>query len=203
MATAKSKTITEPKAAKSATVVAKTAKPTVATADTTAETGLPAGFVSPFKRVEMRPGVRIDDGLCCVAMLTNRPLDEIMQAAIKHGLPPHGPAWVYSSMLIAILREYGIKAEEKECPTLAALPDVALITVAYRPETLYGRWAVWHHLRGSEERQAFSYVHDPAGWIEERLKTTMEVQRLITPKSPIFYLECNALATPKGRTAAK
>jgi hypothetical protein len=155
--------------------------------------------VSPFTRVEMQPGVRIDDGLCCIAMLTNRPLDEIVQAALKHGLPPHGPAWVYSSMLIAILRDYGIKAEEKECPTLAALPDVALITVAFNPATLYGRWALWHHVRGTDEMQAFNYMHDSAHWVDERYKTTTDVQRFITPKLPIYYLEIVPMTAAKGK----
>lgn len=122
-----------------------------------------------------------------------------MQAAIKHGLPPYGPAWVYSSTLIAILRDYGIKAEEKECPTLAALPDVALITADYNPVTQYGRWVLWHHVRGTDEMQAFNYVHDSAHWIEERYKTTTDVQRLITPKSPIYYLEITPMAEAKGR----
>jgi hypothetical protein len=172
-------------------------------AGTPTGTGLPPGFVSPFKRVEMQPGVRIDDGLAAVAALVGRPLDEVMQAAIKHGLPPHGPAWVYSSMLIAILRDYGIKAEEKDCPTLAALPDVAMITADYNPATQYGRWVLWHHVRGTDEMQAFNYIHDGAHWVEERYKTTTDVQRLITPKSPIFYLECIPAPTPKGKGAAK
>jgi hypothetical protein len=192
------KTAPAPKAAKPATVAAKTAKPTAA-AGISPDTGFPLGFVSPFTRVEMQPGVRIDDGLCCIAMLTNRPLDEIVQAALKHGLPPHGPAWVYSSMLIAILRDYGIKAEEKECPTLAALPDVALITVAFNPATLYGRWALWHHVRGTDEMQAFNYMHDSAHWVDERYKTTTDVQRFITPKLPIYYLEIVPMTAAKGK----
>ena len=171
----------------------KLAKAGVAAASTATVTGLPAGFVSPFRRVEMQPGVRIDDGLCCIAMLTNRPLDEIMKAAFDNGLAKEGPAWMYSSALVAILRQYGIKAEEKECPTLAALPDVAMITADFDPATQFGRWAL----------PAFNYVHDPALWLDERLKTTTEVQRLITPKSPIFYLECTPAPTLKDKGAAK
>jgi len=214
MAIAKPKTTKAPAPAKTAPApksaaqskpspVGKSSKVGAAVAGTSTGTGLPPGFVSPFKRVEMQPGVRIDDGVAAVAALVGRPLDEVMQAAIKHGLPPHGPAWVYSSMLIAILRDYGIKAEEKECPSVAALPDVALITVAYSPTTLYGRWALFHHVRGTDEMQAFNYIHDGAYWIEERYKTTMDVERLITPKSPIFYLECSPAPTPKGTKAPK
>lgn len=51
----------------------------MATSKTAATTSskIPEGFVSPFKRVEMEPNVRFDDGLCCVAMLTGQPLDVI------------------------------------------------------------------------------------------------------------------------------
>ncbi|GKT26235.1 hypothetical protein [Acidovorax sp. SUPP3334] len=50
---------------------------------------LPEGFVSPFNRVEMQPGVRIDDGLCCVAMLpgvnySERPASIILSGAVEH-----------------------------------------------------------------------------------------------------------------------
>lgn len=179
---------------------AKTAAPAT-TADTAPiETGLPAGFVSPFKRVEMQPNVRIDDGLAAVACLTGQSLETITKDAIKHGLAEHGPAWVYAPILIAILRQYGLNAEEKECPTLDALPDVALITAHFNPATLFGRWTVWHHVRATSKVKSFHYVIDPAYWIEPKFFVTTEIQRLITPKSPIYYLEITPKTTAKGKT---
>lgn len=197
MATAKPKTAVATKAAKSMTVASKTAKPAATAANTITETGLPAGFVSPFTRVEMQPNIRIDDGMCAIASLARQPLDTIMKDAIKLGLAPHAPDWPYAPMLAAILRQYGFNAEEKECSTIDALPDVALITVEYNPAKQFGRWVLWHHVRATDNTHSFHYIIDPAHWIEPKYHVTTEIQRLITPKSPIYYLEI----TPK--TAAK
>ncbi|MBB4223922.1 hypothetical protein [Variovorax guangxiensis] len=180
---------------------AKTVAPNAAVDSDSTVTGLPAGFVSPFKRVEMQPNIRVDDGLCCLAMLTNQPLDTIMQAAFRHGLAPHGPAWCYASHLQSILREYGLNAEEKECPTIDALPDVALITAEYNPATQYGRWVLWHHVRAAAKVKSFHYVIDPAYWIDpSRHIVTTDIQRLITPKSPIYYLGITPKTMTKGKS---
>lgn len=203
MATAKPKTAAPTKAAKPATVVAKAAKlTTAATADgAPTEAGFPAGFVSPFIRVEMQPGIRLDDGLAAVATLTGQPLDTIIKAAFRHGVAEHGPAWVYAPILIAILRDYGFNAEEKECPTIDALPDVALITAQYNPATQYGRWVLWHHVRAAGKIKSFHYVIDPAYWIDpsQHIVTTDIQQRLITPKSPIYYLEITPKIAARGK----
>ncbi|SOD25371.1 hypothetical protein SAMN05518800_1875 [Variovorax sp. YR752] len=179
-------------------VAAKTVAPAAAADSTPTETGLPAGFVSPFKRVEMQPNIRIDDGISCIAMLVNQPLDTIMKAAFQRGVAEHGPSWCYASQLQSILRDYGLNAEEKECSTIDALPDVALITAQYNPATQYGRWVLWHHVRATGKIKSFHYVIDPAYWIDpSRHIVTTDIQQLITPKSPIYYLEI----TPKQMTA--
>jgi hypothetical protein len=179
---------------------AKTVAPPAATDSTPTEMGLPAGFVSPFTRVEMQPNIRIDDGMACIAMLTNQPLDTIMKAAFQHGVAEHGPTWCYASQLQSILRDYGLNAEEKECPTIDALPDVALITAQYNPATQYGRWVLWHHVRATGKVKSFHYVIDPAYWIDpSRHIVTTDIQQLITPKSPIYYLEITPKAAVKGK----
>ncbi|WP_198084335.1 hypothetical protein [Variovorax sp. E3] len=204
MATAKPKTAAAAKAATPTTIAPKTAKPAAAAANsTTAETGLPAGFVSPFTRVEMQPNVRIDDGLCCIAMVANQSLDTITKAAHRNGLPLHGPTWIYGTQLIAILSEYGFTAEEKECPTIDALPDVAFIMVEFNPETQFGRWVLWHHVRATEKTPSFHYICDPASWIEPRYFVTTEIRRLITPKSPIHFLSVAPKTAVKGKSGTK
>jgi hypothetical protein len=178
------------------------ATPTTGAASDHAPTvpGLPAGFVSPFKRVEMQPNIRIDDGMSCIAMLVNQPLDTIMKAAFQRGVAEHGPTWCYASQLQSILRDYGLNAEEKECSTIDALPDVALITAQYNPATQYGRWVLWHHVRATGKVKSFHYVIDPAYWIDpSRHIVTTDIQQLITPKSPIYYLEITPKAAAKGR----
>jgi len=185
-------------------VAAKNAAPAAAADGTPTETGLPAGFVSPFKRVEMQPNIRIDDGLACIAMLTNQPLDKIMKAAYQHGVLEHGPTWCYASQLQSILGDYGLNAQEKECPTIDALPDVALITAQYNPATQYGRWVLWHHVRATAKVKSFHYVIDPAYWIDpSRQIVTTDIQQLITPKAPIYYLEITPKTTAKGKGKAK
>ena len=158
----------------------------------------PNGFVSPFTRVEMQPGVRIDDGLCCVAMLTNKPLEEITKEAYKLGVPEHGPAWVYSSILIKLLAQFGLIGVEKEIDTIDALPDVALITANYNPDTQYGRWVLWHHVRGSEKTPSFHYCIDPAFFSGQPI--TNDFKSLLTPKQAIYYIEVSPKPTAKGKS---
>ena len=79
------------------------------------------------------------------------------------------------------------------------LPDVALITADYNPQTQYGRWVLWHHIRGREGQQAFHYVIDPNCWGLPAV--TKDFKRLLSPKQPIYYIE----VTPKsvGKLKAK
>lgn len=170
-----------------------TSKPSATT------TKIPEGFVSPFTRVEMEPNVRFDDGLCCVAMLTGQTLDAIKKLAYQFGFPEHGPGWVYSSMLMKILQQFDMVVHEKSATTVDALPSVALITAAYRPETEYGRWVLWHHVNGTDTTRAFHYAIDPAYWIPEDQKITTDFKNLLTAKQPIYYID----VTPKAAAKAK
>jgi hypothetical protein len=204
MATTKPKTSVATRVAKPTTAAAQTAKSAATLASgTTAETGLPAGFMSPFTRVEMQPNIRIDDGLCCIAMVTNQSLETITKAAHRNGLPLNGPTWIYGNQLIAILREYGFHAEEKECPTIDALPDVAFIMAEYNPATQFGRWVLWHHVRSTEKTPSFHYICDPAPWVEAKYFVTTEIQRLITPKSPVHFLSIELKTAAKGKSGTK
>ncbi len=172
-----------------------TAKPASATASP-----LPDGFVSPFTRVEMAPNARIDDGLCCVAMLVNQPLDKIKKLAYQLGLAEHGPAWVYPDLLRKLLHQFDLVAsDDKEVPSVDALPDVALITAQYSPETQFGRWVLWHHVRGAGESPSFHYVIDPAYWIDPKHHITNDFKALVTPKQPIYYIEIAPKPSPKGK----
>lgn len=158
---------------------------------------LPEGFVSPFTRVEMLPGARIDDGLCCVAMLANKPLDEITKEVHKLGVPEHGPAWVYPSILLKLVGQVGLIGVEKEARVIDALPDVALLTANYNPDTQYGRWVLWHHVRGTAKMASFHYVIDPAYWSGHGV--TNDFKALLTPKQPIYYIEVTPKPAAKGK----
>lgn len=157
----------------------------------------PEGFVSPFTRIEMQPGVRIDDGLCAVASLTGKSVEDLTKEAYKLGVPEHGPAWVYSSILIKLLAQFGLTGVEKEASTIDALPDVAILTANYNPDTQYGRWILWHHVRGTEKTPAFHYVIDPAYWAGQGI--TNDFKALLTPKQPIYYIEVTPKPAAKGK----
>lgn len=156
---------------------------------------IPPGYVSPFKHVLMEE--RIDDALACVAMLTSQSLADIKEQAYKFGLPKNGPAWVYNDLIAKLLFQWGlVGSEDKEVSDLAAMPDVAILTVDYNAEAQFGRSVVWHHVRGTEEQPAFNYILDPAGWIDEKHRITADFKHLkMVP--PFYYIE----VTPRADTA--
>ncbi|MGE4340870.1 MAG: hypothetical protein AB7E55_33695, partial [Pigmentiphaga sp.] len=129
-----------------------------ATANTT---GLPPGYVSPFKRVPMQE--RIDDALACLATLTGKSLAEVNAAAIKAGYPAHGPAWVSYPLIAKLLPQLNplmSSRDYEELPSVAALPDLALLLIDYDPDTEVGRHVVWHRVRATDKQAEFRYVID-------------------------------------------
>lgn len=165
-----------------------------------AATKLPDGFVSPFTRVEMEPNVRIDDGLCCVAMLTNQPLDKIKKLAFEFGLAEHGPAWVYSGLLRKLLLQFNLVAgEDKDAGVIAALPDVAMVMANYNPDTQFGRWVLWHHVRATDTVTSHSYALDPASWLGPERHITTDFNYLFPAKTPLWYMEITTKPATKGK----
>lgn len=159
---------------------------------------LPDGFVSPFTRVEMEPNVRIDDGLCCVAMLTNQPLEKIKKLAIELGLAEHGPAWVYSGLLRKLLLQFNLIAgEDKDAGVIAALPDIAMVMANYNPDTQFGRWVLWHHVRATDKVPSHSYAVDPSYWLGVDRHITTDFKSLFPPKTPLWYMEITAKPSTK------
>lgn len=148
---------------------------------------LPAGYVSPFKRVEMEE--RIDDALACVAILTNQSLADIKKLAFQHGFPEHGPAWVGDTLIAKLLYQHGLVGSEyKQVDSLSAMPDVAILLANYNPSTEIGRNVGWHHVRGTPDQAAFHYVIDPASWIDPKHHVTTDFKHLKLEK-PIYYIE--------------
>lgn len=148
---------------------------------------LPAGFVSPFKRVAMEE--RIDDSLACVATLTGQSLADIKKLAVQLGFPKHGPAWVGPDLIVKLLNQYDLVASDyKDVASIDALPDVAILLVDYDPKTEIGRHVVWHHLRGKPEREAFHYLIDVAPWIPVEKQITTDFSHL-QMNPPQYYIE--------------
>lgn len=151
----------------------------------------PEGFVSPFKRVQMTE--RNDSALACIATLSCRSLDEIVRIAIECGYPPYGPAWVDNALMTRVLGKVGLSGGEYEpVPSLDALPDVAILMVDYSEALDEGRAICWHHVRGTPQQQAFSYIIDVANWLPEKNHITTDWKHIrfdpawfipITPKA--------------------
>jgi len=160
---------------------------------------LPSGYVSPFKRVQMEE--RIDDGLACVAILTNKPLEQIKELAYQLGFPKHGPAWVDEALIAKLLFQHGLVSSPwKEVASAAAMPYIAILMVDYNPATEIGRNVIWHHVKGTDTQQAFSYIIDPAHWLDPKHHVTTAFGHLAM-KPPMYYLEVTP--RPDGSKKAK
>jgi hypothetical protein len=157
---------------------------------------MPDGFVSPFKRVQMEE--RNDDALACIATLTNKTLAEVTKLAVQLGYPPQGPAFVDNVLITKVLHNLGLTGGEyQDFTSLAAMPDVAILAVDFQSTTDVSRHLLWHHIRGTADQPAFSYIIDPANWIPEHQQITTDFAHL--KLNPAWYIEI----TPRGGGKAK
>jgi hypothetical protein len=158
--------------------------------------GLPQGYQSPFKRVQMRE--RMDDSLACVATLTGRTLEDITKMAIEFGLPAYGPCFVGEEMIAKLLMSAGglLATKYKEFVNIDALPDVAILLIDYDEDTEIGRHVIWHHVRGTKDGPpAHHYCIDPAHWIAPEDHYTSAVKQF----DVWYYIEVTAKAPAKGK----
>lgn len=160
---------------------------------------IPSGFVSPFNRVQMEE--RADDALSCIAILTGRTLAEVNKMAVTLGYPAHGPAWVDISLIAKLLFNLSnlVASDYKDFVSLDAMPDVAILMVDYKEDTDIGRHVVWHHVRGTAAQPAFSYVIDPAGWLDPKHHVTADFGHL-SFKPAAFYIEITQKPKAGGKT---
>jgi hypothetical protein len=125
------------------------------------------GFTPAFKRVAQ--SCDHDCAWACLAVIVNKPLAEIREAAIskvKH--PAHGPYWITQGQITHFCVYFGWGATAyKEAATLADLPDVAFVMVDYKAETELGRHVLFHRQKAAN---AMEYVIDPAYWVTEPSK---------------------------------
>jgi hypothetical protein len=158
-------------------------------------TGLPQGFQSPFKRVQM--AATMDDSMACISTLTGRNLEEVMKMAAEMGLPQHGPYYVSEDMIAKLLMKAGglVGSKYKEFDEFDLLPDVAILLVDYDEETEIGRHVVWHHVRGTPEQPSFHYAIDVGQWVDPADQVTTAVKAF----KPAYYIEVMAKANGRGK----
>lgn len=158
-------------------------------------TGLPEGFQSPFKRVQMEE--RMDDSLACIATLTGRPLADANKMAIEFGVPAFGPYFITETKIAALLINLGglVATSYKEFSSYAELPDVALLLVDYDEMTEYGRHVIFHRVPGKGGAKDFAYIIDVASWIDASDHFTTA----LTSFKPAYYIGVTAKPQPRGK----
>ncbi|OYU26377.1 MAG: hypothetical protein CFE41_16605 [Burkholderiales bacterium PBB2] len=148
---------------------------------------LPPGFVSPFKRVEMK-GTH-DDLLACAAMLCGKSMEDIKKMAVTLGMPANGPFYMDEVLFRKILFNLSPLAvsDYKDLTDVAALPDVAVLCVDYDKHSEACRHVVFHHVRATEKTPSFSYTVDPNSWLDPRSHISTDMGHLNL--KPAWYLE--------------
>lgn len=159
-------------------------------------TGLPEGFESPFKRVQMID--RNGDSLACVATLTGKTIEEVNKAAVELGLPARGPYFVDGVMIAKLLMRLGglVATNYKEFHSYDALPPVAILLVEYNPDTEVGMHVCWHHVKAHGDISSFSYLIDVADWIDPK----QHYNKMLEKYQPAYYVEVSA---PPAKAKAK
>ena len=155
---------------------------------------LPAA--SPFTRIPMQ-GTH-DDLLACAAVLCGKTIEEVKKMAVTLGMRANGPFFLDEKLLRKILFNLSNLAvsDYKDFKSIAALPDVCVLCVDYdKDETC--RHVIYHHVRGTPDLPAFSYVIDVGNWIgpEQQVTTNLSHLRL----EPAWYLEITQRASPSGK----
>jgi len=148
---------------------------------------LPTGFVSPFSRVEMK-GTH-DDLLACAAIICGKSIDDAKKVAVALGMPSNGPFCVDDELFRKVVFNLSqlIVDEYRDLTTVAALPNVAVLCLVHDKYGETYRHVVFHHVRATDTTPAFSYVIDPANWIDDKHQVTSDLRHL--DMEPAWYLE--------------
>jgi hypothetical protein len=158
-------------------------------------TGLPEGFQSPFKRVQMEE--RMDDSLACIATLTGRSLADVHKMAVEFGVPAFGPYFITESKIAALLINLGglVATNYKEFSSFAELPDVSILLSSYDEQVELGCHQIFHRVPGKNGTKDFAYIIDVASWIDPSDHFTTA----LTSFKPAYYIGVTAKPQAKGK----
>ena len=158
---------------------------------------LPSGFVSPFKLVSME-GTH-DDLLACAATLCGKTMVDVRKTAITLGMRANGPFNMTEELFRKIVFNLSPLAvsDYKDITTLAALPDVAVICCDLSKFDGSFRHVIWHHVRGTPQQPAFSYLIDVSKDCEAKHQYTTDMSR-ISLEPEAWYLEITPRTNPSG-----
>ncbi len=176
---------------------------------------------APIPRIQQIE--RCDDPLACLAMLSNKSLEEVTALAHEAGFPRQGPAYIPDDMLVVLAMKSGgwVAKNYKEFTSFSQLPSIAILHVDYSEVIDLGRTVLWLKpplregqqeskastvvpinsdkppLSSAEDTTLFDlgsgYVIDPAYWIEPE-------QQILTGLTPVhfepwWYMELNLKIT--------
>lgn len=171
----------------------------MASASTKTENGaLPAGFRSPFGRIAQEGSH--DDLLAVAAMLTNKTLADVKKMAVTLGMRANGPFYFDEVLFRKVLFNLSnlTCSPYQDFVSGNALPDVCVLCLDY-DEYEAARHVLFHRVRAtSPDGQTFSYVVDPANWIEPKLMVTADLRHLNL--QPAWFMEISQRANPNGKS---
>jgi hypothetical protein len=159
---------------------------------------LPTGFKSPFVRVEQEGSH--DDLLAVAATLTNKTLADVKKMAVTLGMRANGPFYFDEVLFRKVLFNLSPLAcsPYQDFVSGAALPDVCVLCLDY-DENEAARHVLFHRVRAlTPDGQSFSYVIDPAGWIDAKHQVTTDLRHL--NMQPAWFLEITQRANPNGKS---
>ncbi len=159
---------------------------------------LPSGFVSPFKRVPME-GTH-DAMLAIAATLTGKSMVEIRKMAVTLGMRANGAFFLDEVLFRKICFNTSPLAvsDYKDLTSVAALPDVCVLCVDYSSNDESSHAVLFHHVKGTPQQAAFSYIIDPATWVEPAQQITTDFSHL--NMKPGWYLEITQRSNPAGKS---
>ena len=159
---------------------------------------LPAGFKSPFVRVEQEGSH--DDLLAVAATLTNKTLVEVRKMAVTLGMRANGPFYFDADLFRKVLFNLSPLAcsPYQDFVSGEALSDVSVLCLDY-DEHEAARHVLFHRVRASTpDGQSFSYVIDPANWIDANKQVTTDLRHL--NMQPAWFMAITQRPNPNGKS---
>ena len=137
-----------------------------------------------------------DDLLAVAATLTNKTLAKVKKMAVTLGMRANGPFYFDEVLFRKVLFNLSPLAcsPYQDFVSGAALPDVCVLCLDYDENE-----AARHRVRApTPDGQSFSYVIDPAGWIDAKHQVTTDLRHL--NMQPAWFLEITQRANPNGKS---
>jgi hypothetical protein len=142
-----------------------------------------------------------DDLLACAAILCRKSMDDVKKMAVTLGMRANGPFYMDESLFRKILFNLSDLAcsDYKDFTKVDALCSVAVLCGAFSKFDESCRHVVFHHVKGTDKFQSFSYIIDPAPWIDPKFHITTDFSEFsLEPQA--WYMEITQRNNPAGKS---